>query len=46
MAIVKAADVLEFAAADWSDLNGDKFPPPRTMTSCVPIPIGNGLPTP
>jgi predicted RNase H-like HicB family nuclease len=30
-AIAKAADVLEFAAADWSDLSGDKFPAPRTI---------------
>jgi predicted RNase H-like HicB family nuclease len=30
-AITKAADVLEFAATDWSDLNGDQFPPPRTI---------------
>ena len=30
-AIAKAIDVLEFAAVDWSDLSGDKFPPPRTI---------------
>jgi antitoxin HicB len=30
-AIAKAADVLEFAAVDWSDLSGDKFPAPRTI---------------
>jgi antitoxin HicB len=30
-AIRKAAEVLEFAAADWSDLSGDKFPSPRTI---------------
>jgi antitoxin HicB len=30
-AIAKAAEVLKFAAADWSDLNGDKFPAPRTI---------------
>ncbi|MGD0023777.1 MAG: type II toxin-antitoxin system HicB family antitoxin [Xanthobacteraceae bacterium] len=30
-AIRKAAEVLEFAAADWSDLSSDKFPAPRTI---------------
>jgi len=30
-AIRKAGEVLEFAAADWSDLNGDRFPAPRTI---------------
>jgi antitoxin HicB len=30
-AIRKAAEVLEFAAEDWSDLSGDEFPPPRTI---------------
>jgi antitoxin HicB len=30
-AIRKAAEVLEFAAVDWSDLKGDKFPQPRTI---------------
>ncbi len=30
-AIRKAAEVLEFAAADWSDLSGERFPPPRTI---------------
>jgi antitoxin HicB len=30
-AIQKAAEVLEFAAEDWSDLNGDQFPAPRTI---------------
>ncbi len=30
-AITKAAKVLEFAAEDWSSLNGDKFPAPRTI---------------
>jgi antitoxin HicB len=30
-AIRKAAEVLEFAAEDWSDLSGDKFPVPRTI---------------
>ncbi len=30
-AIRKAAEVLEFAAADWSELCGDKFPGPRTI---------------
>ncbi len=27
----KAAEVLEFAAEDWSDLSGEKFPAPRTI---------------
>ncbi len=30
-AIAKAAEVLEFAAEDWSALTGDKFPAPRTI---------------
>ena len=30
-AIRKAAEVLKFAAEDWSDLNGDSFPVPRTI---------------
>jgi len=30
-AIAEAAKILEFAAADWSDLSGDKFPAPRTI---------------
>lgn len=29
--IRKAAEILEFAAADWSDLSGEKFPAPRTI---------------
>jgi len=30
-AIQKAAEVIEFAAADWSDLKSEKFPLPRTI---------------
>ncbi len=30
-AIRKAPEVLEFAAKDWSGLDGDNFPPPRTI---------------
>ena len=30
-ALRNAAEVLEFAAVDWSDLSGDKFPSPRTI---------------
>jgi antitoxin HicB len=30
-AIENAGEVLGFAAEDWSDLNGDKFPRPRTI---------------
>ncbi len=30
-AIRKAAEILEFAAKDWSDLSGDKFRAPRTI---------------
>jgi predicted RNase H-like HicB family nuclease len=30
-AIRKAGEVLEFAAEDWSDLSGAKFPPARTI---------------
>jgi antitoxin HicB len=30
-AIRKAAEVLEFAAADWQELDGSKFPAPRTI---------------
>jgi predicted RNase H-like HicB family nuclease len=30
-AIQKAAEVLAFAADDWSDLNGERFPRPRTI---------------
>jgi antitoxin HicB len=30
-AIRNAAEVLEFAAEDWSDLSGDRFPAPRTI---------------
>ena len=30
-AIRKAGEVLEFAAEDWSDLSGEKFPSPRTV---------------
>ena len=29
--LARAVDVLEFAAEDWSDLSGGKFPPPRTI---------------
>jgi antitoxin HicB len=30
-AIQKAAEVLTFAAMDWSDLDGKEFPAPRTI---------------
>lgn len=30
-AIQKAAEVLAFAAEDWSDLSGERFPRPRTI---------------
>jgi predicted RNase H-like HicB family nuclease len=30
-AMQKAAEVLEFAAEDWSDHTGKKFPQPRTI---------------
>ncbi len=30
-AIQKAAEVLAFAAEDWSDLDGAEFPAPRTI---------------
>jgi antitoxin HicB len=30
-AIAEAAKVLEFAAEDWSELSGQKFPQPRTI---------------
>ena len=30
-AMHKAAEVIEFAAEDWSDLKGEAFPPPRTI---------------
>lgn len=30
-AMVKAAEVLAFAAQDWSDLDGARFPAPRTI---------------
>lgn len=30
-AIEKAAEVLAFAAEDWSDLEGESFPAPRTI---------------
>jgi antitoxin HicB len=30
-AMQKAAEVIEFAAEDWSDLKGEKFPAPRTI---------------
>jgi len=30
-ALRNAAEVLEFAAVDWSNLSGDKFPSPRTI---------------
>jgi antitoxin HicB len=30
-AIRKAGEVLEFAAEDWLDLSGEKFPAPRTI---------------
>jgi len=30
-AMHKAAEVIEFAAEDWSTLKGDKFPTPRTI---------------
>ncbi len=30
-AIRKAAEVLEFAAEDWSDHTGSRFPQPRTI---------------
>ncbi len=37
-AIRKAAEVLEFAAEDWSDLSGDKFPAPRTIDELRTVP--------
>jgi len=37
-AMRRAAEVLEFAAEDWSDLNGDKFPPPRTIDELRTVP--------
>jgi antitoxin HicB len=37
-AIHKAAEVLEFAAEDWSDLSGDKFPAPRTIDELRAVP--------
>lgn len=30
-AIAKAHEVLEFAAEDWLESTGDRFPPPRTI---------------
>jgi antitoxin HicB len=30
-AMQKAVEVLEFAAEDWSDLEGQEFPPARTI---------------
>ena len=30
-AMRKAAEVIEFAAEDWSDLKGENFPSPRTI---------------
>ena len=30
-AMQKAAEVIEFAAEDWSDLKGEAFPQPRTI---------------
>jgi antitoxin HicB len=30
-AMRKAVEVLEFAAKDWSDLSGEKFPMPHTI---------------
>jgi antitoxin HicB len=30
-AIQKAAEVLAFAAEDWSELDGEEFPAPRTI---------------
>jgi antitoxin HicB len=30
-AMRKAAEVIAFAAEDWSDLKGETFPPPRTI---------------
>jgi predicted RNase H-like HicB family nuclease len=30
-ALHKAVEVLEFAAEDWSDLSGERFPVPRTI---------------
>lgn len=30
-AMREAAEVLAFAAVDWSDLKGEDFPPPRTI---------------
>jgi antitoxin HicB len=30
-AMSEAAKVLEFAAEDWSELSGEKFPEPRTI---------------
>jgi predicted RNase H-like HicB family nuclease len=33
-AMQKAAEVIEFAAEDWSDLTGEGFPPPGQSTNC------------
>jgi predicted RNase H-like HicB family nuclease len=37
-AIRKAAEVLKFAAEDWSDLSVDSFPVPRTIDELRTLP--------
>ncbi|MBZ0139808.1 MAG: type II toxin-antitoxin system HicB family antitoxin [Pseudorhodoplanes sp.] len=36
-AMRKAAEVLVFAARDWSSLKGDQFPRPRTVLRWPPV---------
>ena len=38
-AMRKAAEVIEFAAEDWSSLKGDDFPPPRTIAQLRADPV-------
>jgi hypothetical protein len=33
----KAAEVLEFAAQDWSELEGKSFPEPRTIDAALGV---------
>ena len=37
-AISKAAEVFEFAAADWSELSGESFPAARTIDELRALP--------
>ena len=39
VAMLNAAEILAFAAEDWSELAGEPFPAARTIDECAPIQV-------